>query len=65
MSVSSQVPLLPPTKETRGIISTLTWEVPSWVLSESSQIFLTFSSSSWGFGAYVQLHQILYIHWGK
>ena len=43
----------------------LSWEVPSWVLSLSSWHFMTFSSSSWGFGTHIQHHQSLSVHWGK
>lgn len=73
MSVSSQVQDCPLTVKTRGFFffsATLTlwclsWEVPSWGLSVSPWHFLTFSSPSWGFGAHVQCHQILPVHWGK
>lgn len=43
----------------------LSWEVPSWILSVSSWHFMTFSSSSWGFGSHIQHHRILSVHWGK
>lgn len=77
MSVSSQVPglgLPPPTMEKPGFLfffsamltlGCLSWEVPSWILSVSSWHFMTFSSSSWGFGSHIQHHRILSVHWGK
>lgn len=43
----------------------LSWDVPPWAPSVSSWLFRTFSSSSWGFGAHVQHHQVFSVPGGR
>lgn len=65
---ASAAPAPPSLQENQGDFLSflrLSWEVPPWVLSVSSWLFQTFSSSSWGFGAHVQHHQVLPVPWGE